>query len=162
MPDKIPTLSLDAVMSLKGLRYAETSKLVAGLFLSEDIAKEKLETIIDDSYNFEVSLENVYQPKYVMRLDQGPTASFKDFAARMMARLMSAMRPAEKNLNILVATSGDTGSAVGDAFHGAEGISVTILYPKNEISGLQKNNWIQLVGMYGQSRLMRNLMTVRD
>ena len=75
---------------------------------------------------------------YVMRLDQGPTASFKDFAARMMARLMSRLRDRGKRLNVLVATSGDTGSAVGEAFKGVEGISVCILYPRNEVSGMQK------------------------
>jgi threonine synthase len=73
-----------------------------------------------------------------MRLDQGPTASFKDFAARMMARLMGALRDPGKRLNVLVATSGDTGSAVGEAFKGVEGIDVTILYPRGEVSGRQK------------------------
>jgi len=73
-----------------------------------------------------------------MRLDQGPTASFKDFAARMMARLMSHFREKGKRLNVLVATSGDTGSAVGEAFKGVEGIDVTILYPRGEVSGIQK------------------------
>ncbi|MEI6314861.1 MAG: threonine synthase, partial [Syntrophus sp. (in: bacteria)] len=67
-----------------------------------------------------------------------PTASFKDFAARMMARLMSMVRDPEKRLNVLVATSGDTGSAVGEAFKGVPGIDVTILYPRGEVSGRQK------------------------
>jgi threonine synthase len=73
-----------------------------------------------------------------MRLDQGPTASFKDFAARMMARLMGYLRNTRERLNILVATSGDTGSAVGEAFKGVKGIDVYILYPRGEVSGRQK------------------------
>ena len=112
--------------------------LVAKAFLAGEIPAETLRRIIDDAYNYPVPLENVFARKYVMRLDQGPTASFKDFAARMMARLMSAFRDPGKRLNVLVATSGDTGSAVGDAFRGVEGIDVTILYPRGEVSGRQK------------------------
>ncbi|HEX7415598.1 MAG TPA: threonine synthase, partial [Smithellaceae bacterium] len=87
---------------------------------------------------FSVPLEKVCPQAYVMRLDQGPTASFKDFAARMMARLMSHCRPQGERINILVATSGDTGSAVGEAFKGVAGIDVTILYPAEEVSLRQK------------------------
>ena len=97
-----------------------------------------LNRLVEDAYNFTVPLEKVTDRKYVMRLDQGPTASFKDFAARMMARLMSAVRDKGQTLHVLVATSGDTGSAVGDAFHGVAGIDVTILYPQGEVSGRQK------------------------
>jgi threonine synthase len=97
-----------------------------------------LKQVVEDSYNYDVPLERVFDRMYVMRLDQGPTASFKDFAARMMARLMSRLRDRGKRLNVLVATSGDTGSAVGEAFKGVEGISVWILYPRNEVSGMQK------------------------
>jgi len=73
-----------------------------------------------------------------MRLDQGPTASFKDFAARMMARLMSVFLKPGERLHVLVATSGDTGSAVGEAYRAVPGIDVTILYPRDEVSERQK------------------------
>lgn len=138
MPDSIPSLSFDEIMNLKGLPYKKTAMLVAEAFLKGDIPNETLQKIIDDSYNFPVPLEKVHNRKYVMRLDQGPTASFKDFAARMMARLMSYCRGDDKRLNVLVATSGDTGSAVGDAFRGVLGIDVYILYPSGEVSGRQK------------------------
>lgn len=138
MPDRIPPLSLDGVMNLRGAPYKETALLIAEAFLEGEMPKETLRQIVDDSYNFAVPLEKVYDGKYIMRLDQGPTASFKDFAARMMARLMSHCRKGNERLNVLVATSGDTGSAVGDAFKGVLGIDVYILYPTGEVSGRQR------------------------
>jgi len=138
MPEPIPTLDLARVMTLKGLPYAEAAKMVAHAYLKEEIEEDVLSRIVEDAYNFTVPLEKVTDRKYIMRLDQGPTASFKDFAARLMARLMSALRDRRQTLHVLVATSGDTGSAVGDAFRGVEGINVTILYPRDEVSGRQK------------------------
>ncbi len=111
---------------------------MAEAFLKDELPREVIRQVVEDSYNFDVPLERVCERQYVMRLDRGPTASFKDFAARMMARLMSRLRDRGKRLNVLVATSGDTGSAVGEAFKGVEGISVCILYPRNEVSGMQK------------------------
>ncbi len=138
MPDVIPQISPEDVMALKGAPYPETAMLVAWAFLHDEISSDRLREIVKDSYNFAVPLERVFDRKYVMRLDQGPTASFKDFAARMMARLMSHFRDRGKRLNVLVATSGDTGSAVGEAFKGVPGIDVNILYPRDEVSGRQK------------------------
>jgi len=138
MPDRIPPLSLDSIMSMRGAPYKETALLIAEAFLEGEMPKETLRQIVDNSYNFAVPLEKVYDGKYIMRLDQGPTASFKDFAARMMARLMSHCRKGNERLNVLVATSGDTGSAVGEAFKGVLGIDVYILYPTGEVSGRQK------------------------
>ncbi len=138
MPDPIPRLSIDEIAALKGAPYARAALLVAQAFLGEELSRDVLKQIVEESYNFDVPLERVFDRMYVMRLDQGPTASFKDFAARMMARLMSRLRDRGKRLNVLVATSGDTGSAVGEAFKGVEGISVWILYPRNEVSGMQK------------------------
>jgi threonine synthase len=138
MPDPIPRISIDDILERKGAPYAETALLVAEAFLKDELSQDVMRGIVEDSYNYDVPLEKVDDRKYVMRLDRGPTASFKDFAARMMARLMSRLRDRGKRLNVLVATSGDTGSAVGEAFKGVEGISVWILYPRNEVSGMQK------------------------
>ena len=138
MPERIPVIPIEAMKALKGAPYAAAAQLVAEAFLDGEIPAETLRRIIEDAYNFPVPLENVTARKYILRLDQGPTASFKDFAARMMARLMSVLRDRGKRLNVLVATSGDTGSAVGEAFKGVEGIGVTILYPRGEVSGRQK------------------------
>jgi len=138
MPERIPILPMEAFRALKGAPYADAAMVVAQAFLAGEIAEETLRRIVDDAYNYAVPLENVFARKYILRLDQGPTASFKDFAARMMARLMSAFSDPAKRLNVLVATSGDTGSAVGEAFKGVGGIDVTILYPRDEVSGRQK------------------------
>ena len=138
MPDTIPQLSLKDIQKLKGKPYRDTALLVAKAFLADEFPLKVLQKVVKDSYNYPVPLEEVKPKNYVMRLDQGPTASFKDFAARMMARLMSNCRPKGERLNILVATSGDTGSAVGEAFKGVKGIDVTILYPDAEVSNRQK------------------------
>ena len=138
MPDSIPRLSLKDIQELKGKPYRETALLVAKAFLADEFSVEVLTHVVQDAYNYPVPLEEVSPRAFVMRLDQGPTASFKDFAARMMARLMSQCRPQGERLNILVATSGDTGSAVGKAFSGVTGIDVTILYPTDEVSLRQK------------------------
>ena len=138
VPESIPQLSLKDIQNLKGKPYREAALLVAKTFLTDEFSTEVLAKVIKDAYNYPVPLEEVYPEAFVMRLDQGPTASFKDFAARMMARLMSHCRPQGERLNILVATSGDTGSAVGEAFKGVAGIDVTILYPTEEVSLRQK------------------------
>jgi len=138
MPDSIPRLSLADIQKLKGEPYWKTALLVTRAFLSDEFSTEILENVTSDAYNFSVPLEEVRPRVYLMRLDHGPTASFKDFAARMMARLMSHCRPQGERINILVATSGDTGSAVGEAFKGVTGIDVVILYPEKEVSPRQK------------------------
>jgi len=138
MPDGIPRIPREDITALNGKSYIETAMLIAGAFLNSEIDPGVLRGIIEDAYSFTVPLQQVTDRKYVMRLDQGPTASFKDFAARMMARLMSHFRDQEKILHVLVATSGDTGSAVGEAFKGVEGIDVNILYPRDEVSERQK------------------------
>jgi threonine synthase len=146
MPDTIQRISLPQILSLRGKPYPDAAFLVTEAFLRHDIDHESLRTVVEESYPFGVPLERVYDRKYIMRLDRGPTASFKDFAARMMARLMSHFKGPGRRLNVLVATSGDTGSAVGEAFKGVEGIDVYILYPRNEVSGRQKKQ-LDTIGM---------------
>lgn len=138
MPDEIPQLAMTDIIALRDKPYWQAAMLVARAFLSDEFSQDVLESVVKDAYNYPVPLEAVYPRAFVMRLDQGPTASFKDFAARMMARLMSHCRPKGERLNILVATSGDTGSAVGEAYKGVKGIDVTILYPAAEVSPMQK------------------------
>ncbi len=145
VPDFIPQLSLKDIHALKGRPYWEAALLVAKAFLADEFSSDILADVVKDAYNYQVPLEQVNPLTFVMRLDQGPTASFKDFAARMMARLMSHCRPPGERLNILVATSGDTGSAVGDAFHKVAGIDVTILYPAKEVS-LRQRKQLDTIG----------------
>jgi threonine synthase len=150
VPDSIPQLSQSDILKLRDKPYWQTAMLVAQAFLSDEFSAEILEAVVKDAYNFPVPLEAVYPRAFVMRLDQGPTASFKDFAARMMARLMSHCRVKGERINILVATSGDTGSAVGEAYKGVAGIDVTILYPAAEVSLMQKKQ-LDTIGANVQS-----------
>jgi len=138
MPERIPNISKGELEDLREKRYFEIAHTILEKFLYAEIESEHLLKLCKEAYNFRVPVEKVHDRKYVLRLDQGPTASFKDFAARMMARLMGALKDEKKSLNILVATSGDTGSAVGEAFKGVKGINVFILYPEKEVSGRQK------------------------
>ncbi|NYT03986.1 MAG: threonine synthase [Candidatus Methanofastidiosa archaeon] len=138
MPERIPYISKGELEDLRGKRYFEVAHAILEKFLYSDIESDHLLKLCKEAYNFRVPIEKVYDRKYILRLDQGPTASFKDFAARMMARLMGALKDEKKQLNILVATSGDTGSAVGEAFKGVSEINVFILYPESEVSGRQK------------------------
>jgi threonine synthase len=100
-----------------------------------------------ECYNNEVPLEKIYGRSFLMRLDQGPTASFKDFAARMMARMMRYFLAQEGGeLVILTATSGDTGSAVAHAFHNVDRISMVVLFPIKEVSDRQRKQMTTLGG----------------
>ena len=139
LPEFIPKFSSDSLGKFSCLSYAELAYEILRHFLHEDIADAKLESICQDAYNFHVPLQKVYDRKYIMRLDHGPTASFKDFAARLMGRLMQYyLETDHKELVILTATSGDTGSAVASAFYGLSNIKVVILYPRDEVSDMQR------------------------
>ncbi len=157
MPREIPGITPEELQSFSNKEYYEIAYAVTRKFLHSEIPDEDLLTIVKDAYNFPVPLENVYDRKYVMRLDQGPTASFKDFAARMMGRLMQYFLTKEhRNLLILTATSGDTGSAIANAFYGLDHIKVVILFPEKEVTDrqrkqmttLQKN--IQVIALNGK------------
>jgi threonine synthase len=111
------------------------------------IPDDRLRQICKECYNYDVPLEKAYDNNYIMRLDQGPTASFKDFAARMMARMMRYFLEQEKSeLVILTATSGDTGSAVAHAFHNVDRIHMVVLFPKAEVSARQRKQMTTLGG----------------
>ncbi|MFH1722291.1 MAG: threonine synthase [Candidatus Altiarchaeota archaeon] len=148
MPEKIPKIPLDEILSLKGKQYSEIAFEVMRRFLASDVSDSKLREITKDAYDFEVPLEKVEGRQYLMWLDEGPTLAFKDFAARIMARLMQHFL-AEDNgppLNILTATSGDTGGAVAAAFQGMKGINVFVLFPREEVSERQRKQMTTLGG----------------
>ena len=145
MPQVIPTFSKEEIRKFTDMEYHEIAFEIGKKFLRGQIPDEDLLKIVKDSYNYEVPLEHVYDNKFVMRLDQGPTASFKDFAARMMGRLMQYYLKIEKrNLIILVATSGDTGSAIANAFYGLDNIKIVVLFPQNEVTNRQRKQMTTL------------------
>ncbi|MBI2129022.1 threonine synthase [Candidatus Woesearchaeota archaeon] len=145
MPVYAPKLSKEVIASMKKMSYDEIAFIVTKEFLKEEISDEELRRITKEAYNFGIPLEKVRDKIHVMRLDRGPTASFKDFAARMMTRLMQYFAGKEnKQLTVLVATSGDTGGAVADAFYGLQNINVVILFPEKEVTGRQRKQMTTL------------------
>jgi len=145
MPDEIQTFSKEEIKSFTNKEYYEIAFEVIRKFLSGQISDSELLELTKDAYNYDVPLEKAYGNKYVMRLDQGPTASFKDFAARMMGRLMNHYLKKEgRKITILTATSGDTGSAVANAFYGLNNIEVVILYPETEVTNRQRKQMTTL------------------
>lgn len=156
MPESIPQLSKEEVDSFSDMEYHEIAYTIFSKFMPE-ISEADLRKMTKTAYDFDVPLENVYDRKYVMRLDQGPTASFKDFAGRMMGQWMQYfLKKHNRNLTILTATSGDTGSAMASAFYGLENIKVVILFPTDEVSDRQRkqmttlHNNIQIIGIDGK------------
>jgi threonine synthase len=145
MPEMVPQLDAEEIRSFINKPYHEIAFDVSWKFLESKIPAEELKRIVKEAYNFPVPLEPVYRRKYIMRLDQGPTASFKDFAARMMARLMDYyLRLENRKLLILTATSGDTGSAIANAFFGLDNIKVLVLFPEKEVTNRQRKQMTTL------------------
>ncbi|MBW2975129.1 threonine synthase [Candidatus Woesearchaeota archaeon] len=144
MPLEMPKLGKEELDSFRDKGYYEIAFEIAKKFV-DDIEEEELKGLIRDAYNFDVPLEKVREGLHIMRLDRGPTASFKDFAARLMARLMHYFAKKEKRkLTVLVATSGDTGGAVAAAFHGLENVNVIVLFPEKEVTGRQRKQMTSL------------------
>lgn len=145
MPEKLPFFALDILQEFKQYSYAQIAqKVLASLIGSDEKLCDELYNIVNEAYNFDIPIEKINPQLYIARLDQGPTASFKDFAARFMARAIRCVLPENQKLTILVATSGDTGSAVGAAFKGIKGVKVYILYPKHEVSNIQEQQLIRI------------------
>ncbi|MBC8147054.1 MAG: threonine synthase [Bacteroidetes bacterium] len=145
MPEEIPTIPADVISKFSEMEYYEIAFEVIKRFLKGEIEDDELLALVKDAYNYDVPLEHVYENKYVMRLDQGPTASFKDFAARMMGRLMNYyLQKQNRNLLILTATSGDTGSAIANAFYGLDNIKVVVLFPEDEVTARQRKQMTTL------------------
>ena len=147
LPEKIPQIPLDEILAFKDKPYHEIAHAVLSRYTEGSIPGDKLKAICRECYDYEVPLENVFGNNHIMRLDHGPTASFKDFAARMMARWMRYFLEQDKReLVILTATSGDTGSAVAHAFHNVDRIQMVVLFPRAEVSDRQRKQMTTLGG----------------
>ncbi len=145
MPDNIPQIDRKQIETFKSLDYPHIAFKVLSTLLNNEVDSEKLLSLCIDAYNYEVPVEKIHGRTYILRLDQGPTLSFKDFAARMMARLMNHFISAEgSRFTILTATSGDTGSAVANAFHGLGNIDVIVLFPYTEVTEYQRKQMTTL------------------
>lgn len=139
MPESFPRLDDSLVNKPFEPSFRDIAFHMAKPYVENEIPDDKLMEIIQDAYTFIPKVLPVDRISYVLELFHGPTCAFKDFGARFMARVMSYFnRDEDSRLHILVATSGDTGSAVGSAFHKVDGLDVTILYPDEMVSPLQE------------------------
>jgi len=147
MPEHIPQIPMEEIQKFPKMTYPEVAYEVVKPYLGDLVPDTALRAMLQDAYNYEVPVERIYDGKYILRLDRGPTCSFKDFAARLMGRLMQYFLKQEgKSLLILTATSGDTGSAVAHAFFGLDNIKVVVLFPEKEVTERQRRQMTTLGG----------------
>lgn len=139
MPGFIPVLSGDFIEKIDQYPLRDIAFEVASAFLKDAVPPEDLKRIIDDAIDFDAPVQLLDDNTGVLELFHGPSLAFKDFGARFMSRVMGYfMQEGEKTLNVLVATSGDTGGAVALGFLGVPNTQVTILYPKGKVSPVQE------------------------
>ena len=145
MPEQIHKFSPSFFDKIQNLKFQEIAFEVAKKFFGEDIDEIKLKEIVFDTLNFDCPVIKVTDSIYSLELFHGPTMAFKDVGARFMARLLNHfLNKREKQVNVLVATSGDTGSAVANGFLGVDGIHVFVLYPKGKVSKIQESQFTTL------------------
>ena len=146
MPREIKPLPQEFYEHIEELSFQEIAYRVADTFFGEDIPADTLKQIVYDTLSFDVPLVKVTDNIYSLELFHGPTLAFKDVGARFMARLLGYFirKEGKKEVNVLVATSGDTGSAVANGFLGVEGIHVYVLYPKGKVSEIQEKQFTTL------------------
>ncbi len=145
MPDRLEPLPAAAIDALRGRGIAEIGAAVASHLLGDEIPREALARLIPEALSFEIPLISVGN-RFALELFHGPTFAFKDVGARVMARLMAHFVAEGDSLTVLVATSGDTGSAVAQAFAGVAGTRVVVLYPEGQVSDVQEAQFATIGG----------------
>ena len=145
MPERIPEIPRSLIDKFPKMSYPEIAREVVRPYLGDLVSDSALQAMLTDAYNYDVPVEKVYDEKYVLRLDRGPTCSFKDFAARLMGRLIQHfLKEDGRSILILTATSGDTGSAVAHAFFGLDNVKVVVLFPEKEVTERQRRQMTTL------------------
>lgn len=146
MPEIIKKLPQDFFDNIEKLSFQEIAYKVADAFFGEDVDAESLKKIVYDTLAFDCPVVEVEPNIYSLELFHGPTLAFKDVGARFMARLLQyfVRQEGKEEVNVLVATSGDTGSAVANGFLGVDGIHVYVLYPKGKVSKIQESQFTTL------------------
>ena len=140
MPERIEKLPKAFFDNIQDMKFQDIAYNVASNFFGEDVDEDALQDIVYDTLSFDCPVVEVKDNIYTLELFHGPTLAFKDVGARFMARLLGYFlrQESSKLVNVLVATSGDTGSAVANGFLGVEGIHVYVLYPKGKVSPIQE------------------------
>ncbi len=146
MPERIKPLPSSFFDNIDNLSFQDIACTVADAFFGEDIPADDLRRIVCDTLAFDCPVVKVDDNIYALELFHGPTLAFKDVGARFMARLLQYFirQEGQERVNVLVATSGDTGSAVANGFLGVEGIHVYVLYPKGKVSRIQESQFTTL------------------
>lgn len=145
MPEVIRRFPPAFYQNMKEMTLREISFVVAEAFFGEDVEADKLKDIVYDALNFDIPLVQVADNRYCLELFHGPTMAFKDVGARFMARLLAYFNRQEtRQVNVLVATSGDTGSAVANGFLDVPGVKVFVLYPQGKVSEIQEKQFTTL------------------
>ncbi len=146
MPEKINKLPKEFFDNIDKLSFQEIAYKVADAFFGEDVPADVLKGIVYDTLSFDIPAVKVKDNIYSLELFHGPTLAFKDVGGRFMARLLGYFirKEGEEKVNVLVATSGDTGSAVANGFLGVDGIHVYVLYPKGKVSEIQEKQFTTL------------------
>lgn len=145
MPEHIPALPDQFIKALDRYSFSEIAFNVAVNLLGESIPENELKAIVEHTIQFDAPLVEIEQDVYALELFHGPTLAFKDFGARFMSRMLSYFASQQaKEIVILVATSGDTGSAVANGFLGVEGTRVVVLYPSGKVSEIQEKQFTTL------------------
>jgi threonine synthase len=145
MPEQIPLLSNEFFAALRKKTFQEIAVEVAVALFGDDVPLPSLRDIVHGALNFDTPLVKVTDNLYSLELFHGPTMAFKDVGARFLARMIQHFTRNETvETNVLVATSGDTGSAVANGFLGVEGVTVTVLYPKGLVSKIQESQFTTL------------------
>ena len=146
MPERIAALPTTFYEQIDKLSFQDIAFTVAQAFFGEDVDADALRTIVNETLAFDCPVVPVQANRYALELFHGPTLAFKDVGARFMARLLSHFvgQDRKQAINVLVATSGDTGSAVANGFLGVEGVNVYVLYPKGKVSAIQESQFTTL------------------
>ncbi len=146
MPESIKMLPQSFFDNIDKMSFQEIAFVVAQAFFGEDVKEDDLRHIVYDTLAFDCPVARVTDNIYSLELFHGPTLAFKDVGARFMARLLQYFirQEGKEQVNVLVATSGDTGSAVANGFLGVEGIHVYVLYPKGKVSKIQESQFTTL------------------
>ncbi|HLT05967.1 MAG TPA: threonine synthase [Cyclobacteriaceae bacterium] len=145
MPIEIPAMDPAFIDQLHTLSFKEIGYEVIKAFFKEDLTEDEIKSLVDHTLTFDAPLKEVEKDVYALELFHGPTLAFKDFGARFCSKLMSLLVDQEK-VRVLVATSGDTGSAVANGFYNVPGVEVVILYPAGKVSELQEKQFTTLGG----------------
>ncbi|MDR2936732.1 MAG: threonine synthase, partial [Rikenellaceae bacterium] len=147
MPERIERLPDTFFGEMKNRTFQQVAFDVASAFFGEDIPPEKLHEIVYDALDFDTPVVTVSSNIYALELFHGPTLAFKDVGARFMARMLAhfiEQSGRQKRVSVIVATSGDTGSAVANGFLGVSGIDVVVLYPEGKVSEIQEKQFTTL------------------